>query len=210
MLANAAKQSVPRGYQKNYIPCLDEECQQLYEHHTAATSSEGSEASANILIKRLDEKRQERWIETVESIDFTHSSGKAWYTINRITGRTASKPDKCPMSASAIALQLLKNSSFTNPDRDFSTQVGKEVAGLWKIDSKDVNMSTPFTTEELVEALKSMKAEKALVADDIHREFHLHAGMLQKSGCVIICLPVWKDVKSPESGARNCHRPSES
>ena len=61
MLINAAKQSVPRGYQKNYIPCWDEECQQLYKHHIAATSSEGSEATANILIKHLDEKRQERW-----------------------------------------------------------------------------------------------------------------------------------------------------
>ena len=56
MLINAAKQSVPRGYQKNYIPCWDEEWQQLYEHRTAATSSEGSEATANVLIKRLDEK----------------------------------------------------------------------------------------------------------------------------------------------------------
>ena len=48
VLTNAARQSVPRGYQKNYIPCWDEECQQLYEYHTAATSSEGSEATANI------------------------------------------------------------------------------------------------------------------------------------------------------------------
>ena len=29
-----------------------------------------------LTIKRLDEKRQERWIETVESIDFTHASRK--------------------------------------------------------------------------------------------------------------------------------------
>ena len=103
MLTNAAKQSVPRGYQKNYIPCWDEECQQLYENHTAATFSEGSEDTANILIKHLDKKRQKRWIETVEFIDFTHSSRKAWHTINRLTGRTASKPDKCPVSANAIA-----------------------------------------------------------------------------------------------------------
>ena len=39
--------------------------------------SEGSETTANILIKRLDEKHQERWIETVESIDFTHTSRRA-------------------------------------------------------------------------------------------------------------------------------------
>ena len=110
MLINTAKQSVPCGYQ-NYIPCWDEECQELYEQHTASmlASSEGSEARANILIKRLDEKRSELWIETVESIDFTLSSQKAWHTINRLTGRTASKPDKCLMSANAVASQLLQN-----------------------------------------------------------------------------------------------------
>ena len=65
---------------------------------------------------------------------------------------------------------------FPNPDRDLSRQVGKEVAKLWKVDSKDVNISTPFTTEKLVEALKSMKEGKAPGPDDIHSEFLLHAG----------------------------------
>ena len=79
------------------------------------------------------------------------------------------------MSARAIASQLLQNGRFTNLDRNFSGKVGKEVAELWKIDSKDVNMSTPFTTEELVEVLKSMKAGKVPEPDDIHPEFLLHA-----------------------------------
>ena len=127
------------------------------------------------MIKSLDEKRQERWIETVESIDFTHSSRKAWHTINRLIHRKASKPDKCPVSANAIASQLLQNGRFTNLDCDFSRQVGKEVAELWKIDSKDVNMSIPFTREELVEVLKSMKVGKAPGPDDIHPKFLLHA-----------------------------------
>ena len=112
----------------------------------------------------------------MESIDFTHSSRKAWHTIYRLTSRTASTPDRCPVSANAIASQLLQNGRFTNPDRDFSRQVGKEVAELWKVDSKDVNMSIPFTTEELVKALKPMKAGKAPGPDDIHPEFLLHAG----------------------------------
>ena len=34
--------------------------------------------------------------------------------------------------------------------------------------------------------------------------------MLQPSGCVSICLPVWKDVKSPKSGARQLSLPSWS
>ena len=85
------------------------------------------------LIKGLDEKRQERWIETVESIDFTHTSRKAWHTINCL-----------------IAEQLLQNGCFTNLDSDLSSQVWK-VAEQWKGNNKDVNMSTPFTTGELVE-----------------------------------------------------------
>ena len=56
-------------------------------------------------------------------------------------------------------------------------------------------MSTPFATGELVhvEVLKSMKVGKAPGPDDIHPEFLLH---------------VWKDVKSPKSGARQLSLPS--
>ena len=77
------------------------------------------------------------------------------------------------MRADAIASQLLQNGRFTNPDREFSRQAGKEVAELWKVDNNDVNMSTPFTTEELVEVLRSMQAGKAPGPDDIHPEFLL-------------------------------------
>ena len=128
------------------------------------------------MIQRLDGKRQERQ-QTVESIDFTHSSRKAWRTINRLSGRTASKPYKCSVRANAIASQLLQNDRLTNPDRDFSRQIEKEVAELWKIHSKDVNMSTPFTPGELVEALKLMKAGKVPGPYGIHPEFLSHAGV---------------------------------
>ena len=89
---------------------------------------------------------------------------------------TAPIPGKCPVSANTIASQLLQNGRFTNPDLDFSRQVGKEAAKLWKVYSKDVKMSTPFTTGELVEAIKSMKAGKASGPDDIHPGFLLPAG----------------------------------
>ena len=144
----------------------------------------------------------------------THSSRKAWHTIYRLTSRTASIPDRCPVSANAIASQLLQYGRFTNPGSDFSRLVGKEEAELWKVVSKDVNMSTPFTTEELVKALKSMKVGKAPGPDDIHPEFLLHAGdiTLWPSGCVSIWIPVWKDVKSQKSGVRQhyCHRPPKA
>ena len=74
----------------------------------------------------------------------------------------ASEPDKCPISANAIESQLLQNGRFTNPDRGFSRQVGKEVVELWKVDSKDVNMSTSFTGE-LVEALKGIFSDSNII-----------------------------------------------
>ena len=141
-----------------------------------------------------------------------------------LTGRTASKPDKCPVSANAIASQLLQNGRFTNPDRDFSRQVGREVPELWKVDSRDVNMSTPFTTGELVEALKSMKAGKAPGPDDIHPEFLLHAGddaTKWLCQCMSTCLErcgiprIWRKTtvitipkpNNPKEDPKSCNRP---
>ena len=176
MITNAGKQSIPRGFQRNYIPCWDDECQQLYEDHQSAATKEESDATASNLLARLDEKRQERWIETVEAIDFTHSSRKAWNTVNRLTGRATSKPDACPVSANAIASQLIENGRYPQPDREFSRQVNKDVAELWKCEREDINTTTPFTTEEMAEALKRMKAGKAPGPDKIHPEFLLHIG----------------------------------
>ena len=73
-------------------------------------------------------------------------------------------------------------------------------------------MSTPFITGELVEALKSMKAGKALGPDDTHPEFiHFTCRRCCNQVAVsVLCLPIWKDVKSPKSGARQLPSPSRS
>ena len=73
-------------------------------------------------------------------------------------------------------------------------QVGNEVVELWKVDSKDVNMSTPFTTEELVEALKSMKAGKAPGPEYPPRVL-LHAG---DAATESLCLPVLERCEVPK------------
>ena len=42
MLLKAAKKSIPRGQGANYIPCWDEECEDLLHHHSDSTTSEES------------------------------------------------------------------------------------------------------------------------------------------------------------------------
>ena len=65
-----AKKTIPRGYRKQFIPCWNEESDRLYEE---LKDSEDPE-TAKQLLQSLDDARRSRWCETVESLDFTHSS----------------------------------------------------------------------------------------------------------------------------------------
>ena len=85
IIKKAAKKTIPRGYRNNYIPCWDAECESLYK--TFLQSPQGdSSLAATALLAKLDRKRRDRWSEAVRSIDFTHSSRKAWSILNNLTG----------------------------------------------------------------------------------------------------------------------------
>jgi len=87
-LLSAAKQCIPRGRRKNYVPCWDEECETLYRFLTRAPVGTDSDRAASSLLSRLGQKKQERWEEAVNSIDFSHSSRRVWRSINKLTGRS--------------------------------------------------------------------------------------------------------------------------
>ena len=135
ILTNSAKHSIPRGYNKNYIPCWDDECEQLYKEHIDSENTESASATTSLL-NVLDEKRRQRCNETVSSIDFTHSSRKAWQTLNRLTGRSTLQTAKCPVTVNSIAAQRVQNGRFPNHDREFTRQVSKECTSLKKDDPK--------------------------------------------------------------------------
>lgn len=49
--------------------------------------------TAKELLKSLDDARRQRWINAVESMDYTHSSRKGWSLIRKLGG--ASKLNNC-------------------------------------------------------------------------------------------------------------------
>ena len=53
-----------------------------------------------------------RQSEAVRSIDFSHSSRKAWSILNNFTGRSCHSPRHCLVSADAIASQLVRNGRY--------------------------------------------------------------------------------------------------
>ena len=152
-IKKAVKKTIPRGYRNNYILCWDAECESLYK--TFLQSPQGDESSsATALLAKLDRKRRDRWSEAVQSIDFSHSSRKAWSILNNLTGRSRHSTRHCPVLADAFASQLVRNKKYEAVDRKSSRLVFQEVSDLWRATTPDkVNISDNFSQREFAAAL---------------------------------------------------------
>ena len=181
-IKKAAKKTIPHGYRNNYIPCWDAECESLYKTFLQSPQGDDSSLAATALIAKLDRKRRDRWYEAVRSIDFSHSSRKAWSILNNLTGRSRHSPRHCPISADAIASQLVRNGKYEAVDRKSSRLVFQEVSDLWRATTPDaVNISDNFSQKEFTAALQHLKPGKAPGPDSICPEVILHAGAALKS-----------------------------
>ena len=139
-----------------------------------------SDTAASSRLSR--QKKQERWKEAVNSIDFSHSSRKTWTIVNKRTGRFGRSFHLCPVSANSIATQLVKNGVHMTGDRESIRLVNKELSDLWKIPTSEGHSnSETFTPEELAAALRRLKPGKSPGLDSIFPEFILHAGSALKS-----------------------------
>ena len=108
----------------------------------------------------------------MESVDITHSSRKAWQTINKMTRRSM-RHSRYPVSANVIAPQLLNNERVPDADRDFARWTSRGVTSLSRAATADANLSSDFTVEVLEAAIKKMKSGKA-PGRDIHTDFVMH------------------------------------
>ena len=181
-IKKAAKKTIPRGYRNNYILCWDAECESLYKTFLQSPQGDDSSLAARALLAKLDRKRRDRWSEAVRSIDFSHSSRKAWSILNNLTGRSRHSPRHCPVSADAIASQLVRNGKYEAVDRKSSRLVFQEVSDLWRATTPNaVNISDNFSQREFAAALQHLKPGKAPGPDSICPELILHAGAALKS-----------------------------
>ncbi|XP_038075621.1 uncharacterized protein LOC119743290 [Patiria miniata] len=157
--------------------------------------------AATDLLNRLKTKRRERWTETVESIDSTHSSRRAWQTINKLTGQ-GTKPKPCPITVDAIAAQLISNGRFPNADKAFTRKITGEVNDLRRAPCADRNLSGDFTNDKIVSALKHLKPNKAAGIDNIHPEFILHQGSQATERLRSFCSVCYRSSKLPKIWCR--------
>ena len=191
-ISKAAKKAIPRGRHNTYIPCWDAKCEALYQTFLQSSAGDQSSRAATALITWLDKKRRDRWSEAVRNIDFSHSSRKAWSTINNLTGRSRHSPRNCPVSANAIAAQLVRNGKFEGVGRKSSRLISQEVSDLWRaLIPSPLNLSGDFSSREFAAALQHVKPGKAPGPDSICPELIIHAGTVLKSwlrGFLSFCL----------------------
>ena len=117
---SAATAAIPRGCRPVYTPCLDAECQALLKEYEES----GEPDIADHLIESLDAGRRKRWVESVENIDFTHSSRKGWSLIRRL-GASQRPPARTPLPA--IYFRWLKLLCQSNTDSPCATSGGSIV-----------------------------------------------------------------------------------
>jgi len=92
-----------------------------------------SDRDASSLLFRLEQKKQERSEEAVNSIDFSHSSRKAWSTINKLTGRSERSSLLCLLSANSIVSQLVNNGAHMTGGRQSTRLINRLLSDLWKV-----------------------------------------------------------------------------
>ena len=136
-----------------------------------------SDRAASSLLSRLQQKKQERWEEAVNSIDFSHSSRKAWRTINKLTGRSGRPSRLCPVSENSITPQLEERG--TQDRRARAHQARQQTAVRPMKDSNSYSISELFRPKEFAAALRRLKPGKSQVM--IPSSQRLYAGPALKS-----------------------------
>ena len=177
-----AKQCIPRGRRKTYVPYWDKDCETLHRPFVRAPVGTDSDRAASSVLSRLEQKKQKQWEEAVNSIDFSHSSRKAWRTISKLTGRYGRSSRLWCVSEISIASQLLKNGAYRTGGREHTRLVNKELSDRWKISTPEGHIiSEPFRPEEFVAAFRRLTPGTSPGLDSIFPEFILHAGSALKS-----------------------------
>ena len=134
----AAKRHIPRGYRTKYVPTWDTECAELYEgiNHNSEV--------ADLLCKKLNEKRHERWHEKTRNLDFTHPSRQAWRLLKKLGSDSRPTNIAPKVSPNAIASRLL-SLSRARMERKRSKSIKNKVRKLRRCLKPNQQFSSEFT-----------------------------------------------------------------
>ncbi|KAL4088598.1 hypothetical protein QTP88_023687 [Uroleucon formosanum] len=170
LIKSAACKSIPRGHRKNYIPCWNKECEDLLKEYEV----DGSEVSANRLLRSLDEERRKRWHTAMQDLDFTHSSRESWALLRKLGAAQPAHKENC-VRANAVSSALFKVSNI-KPSKKEKIKIKKLYKEEFDKAEEKSEMSRDVKLDEIDLALKNIKNRKAAGEDGILPEFIKNLG----------------------------------
>lgn len=166
-----SRQTIPRGCRQQYIHGMSntlknhmQKYSQLYEKDPF---SEETVECGSALLKELGRSRQEKWVETLQKMDMTHSSKIAWNLIKKLNGDPKEMKQASNVTADQVAHTLLENGKTQKHQKTKLNRTPENGNNL---------LGRPFTLKELNEAINSMKNGKAAGIDDLCTEQIKHFG----------------------------------
>ena len=129
----------------------------MENHQQTVEGLHATPTAGNILIT---EAQQKKWRTLIESTYFTHSSRKAWKTINKLLKDYTQPPQQCKVTADQVTHQLLLNGKGNSTHRPSNAKIKDNHI-------TEHSLTSLFTMEEPIKGIKILKNNKATVLDDM-------------------------------------------
>lgn len=164
-ITSTAKKFIPRGFRKGYVPGWNAESDRLYKEFLESGQSEIAED----LLYSLDLNRKDKWMHTVENMDFRKSSRKAWSILRKLDANSMPIVNKPNIVPKVIARRIVEMSRAPS-DKSFSRNIRHELRTMKQIAPPNSQYSQPFNESEINTAISSIKVGKAAGVDGIYYE----------------------------------------
>ena len=175
-ILSAAKETIPRGRRRDYIPGWNAQLQEL--HSTASRLREKMEscptdentaaynkAKAEFTRQKLQQTRA-AWHEKTSSLNMEKDTGKLWTLTKLLNGEIPGKAQTVLKSEGEYIVQkeaanclakLYQEESNVKLPRERTSQVREQLAQLQKQPTSHNCMSQPITMKEIEAAIRQLK-----------------------------------------------------
>lgn len=167
----AAKKYIPRGYRKDYIPAWSSECDDLWREY----KENGDATIGTEILQTLNDERKERWKTLVETMDFKHSSRKAWDLLRKLNGGSLNMNTNTDVTPNQIASRLVKSAKMPI-DKKMIRCINRKLKKV-KRNIKSSPYGSAVVADEVNAAILSVKPNRACGTDGIFPEFMINLGI---------------------------------
>ena len=89
LVRRSSNKNIPRGCRTSYVCGLNNQSKDMHKDYQRRFAedpfNENTVRVRDALLDEISEAQRSKWKKMIESTDFTHSSRKAWKTINKLT-----------------------------------------------------------------------------------------------------------------------------